>query len=193
MDIRHLARSAAIAQAMREQIRRTGKCGRSRLWMPAELAILRRHYPDVETLVKLLPERTRSAIRLRGGPTKKRGSNSLWTPLEVSILRRVYNDPNVDLKKALPKRSMHAICHKLRSQRIARKRRIQFVKTGLPLTDEIRSQARRIGWTLIDLDYFARTRKYFQTVDYERDTHPALLRAVAAMGGKVQVIWPDDF
>ena len=63
MDVRRLARNAALSQAMRawHQKTQTTRDGRL-LWSERENDILRKHYPDFRKLYELLPHRTIGAI-----------------------------------------------------------------------------------------------------------------------------------
>ena len=91
MDVRRLARNAAISQAMRawHQKTQTTRDGRP-MWSERENDILRKHYPDFRKLYELLPHQTIGAIDNQCVRLELVTKRTLWTKVEFSKLRKMY-------------------------------------------------------------------------------------------------------
>lgn len=195
VDFRHLRRGAALAQSGRRHAWKTGFCAGQRLWTTHEDALLIRHYPDYDLLEDRLRHRTRDALKHRARCLQLTAAHSCkrWSLQEASRLRKLYNRVDVDLLSAFPGRTKSAIATKAADMRIARRPRLKLVESGFPLTDAIRRRAFELGWTMRDLDAFAGTKRYFQSGGFGSDKHPALLKAIQALAGRLRIEWTDDF
>jgi hypothetical protein len=178
---------------IRAQMAHTGK---SRfgdwLWTPEEERTVRQYYPDSKKLKGLLSRRSMIAIERRANHLRilKRGYYQMWTANEVSKLRRRYRDATrEELISEFPRHTWKSIRCKAVKLGV-RRRSWQPKKTGKPLLDEIRNRAADLHITLTDLDRICFAGRYFR--ESSRGTNPSrnlLLRAVAALGGRVEIVW----
>jgi hypothetical protein len=200
MDIRHVARYAAMAAAARRRIQRAGRTPRGHfLWTNDEDRIVVRLYPDYRALRKTLKRRTYNALRARArslGVAKRR---HIWTTSEVSRLRRLYlNATTQETLAAFPGMTWWQLAGKARHIGL-RGRRPRFKLTGLRLVDDIRGRAYARGWSMVELDAMAGTKRYFQKAGWHsartrlgtrRDAeHGAWLKAIKALDGQIAVTW----
>lgn len=196
MFIRHIARNATMAQAMRARTVRNGvTCRGHPLWSVVEDTKMHDLYPTYRgneaRLMRALPRRTYVAIKARARALGLAETHRVWTSTEVSVLRSLYPKPlsRSDLLRSLPGRTWGAVNSKAHRLRLKRSTALKIL--GRPVLDAIRERTRLIGWSLVDLDRLARTRSYFRK-GYQLDLneeHGALLKAIRFIGGRVEVSW----
>ncbi len=79
------------------------------LYSPEEMDLIRRHYPDVKLLLRILPGRTAGGLKAKAGEMGLRSRRPpIWTLREERLLREHY--PNrARLEKLFPNRTWDAI------------------------------------------------------------------------------------
>jgi len=179
---------------IRAQMAHTGK---SRfgdwIWTPQEEQAVHQFYPDFKRLKRLLRRRSMIAIQQRAihlRILKRDRVKQMWTANEISKLRRRYRDATKEeLISEFPRHTWKSI--RCKAAKLGVRRRCwQPKKTGKPVLDEIRNRAADLHITLADLDRICFAGRYFR--ESSRGTDPSrnlLLRAVAALGGRVEIVW----
>lgn len=103
-----------------------------RLWSDEEIDILRKNYPylDNKELLKLLPKRTRSAIRHKAVRLKLKKEIRWWTKEEIEILKANWADSGrPKLLKLLPNKRWTSIRHKAVELGLAKKAFAKYWRT----------------------------------------------------------------
>ena len=193
MSLHYAVRGAATAQRMRRQMKRTGLTPRGhKLWTPEEDKIVCTLYPDYKALKKALKRRSYRSLTGRArslGIAKKR---HVWTGAELAKLRKVFpSAPREEIIALLPGIRWPQVYARARYAGLRRARQ-KLKKTGCPLLDRIRERAFDLNLSMVDLDAMARTKKYFQKAPWWSTgavSRKALVRAVEALDGKLQVEW----
>lgn len=192
MDLRYAARYAAMAEAARRRIRRAGRTPRGHfLWTAKEDAVVAALYPDYGALRRALRRRTYYALRNRVrhlGIVKRR---HVWTANEVRRLRSLYLSATTrELMAVFPGMSWRQIAGKARHIGL-RGRKPKLKMTGIRIIDTIRTRASARGWSMVDLDSIAGTKKYFQKAGWHtsRSVHGAWLKAIEVLEGSVSIQW----
>lgn len=161
------------------------------LWAEKEDQIIRDLFPNYTEMKKQLRGRTIGAIRSRAHKLKQSRSRSPWTATEVSRLRGLWRDATrTELMVEFPHRSWFAIQGKGKIFGI--KRRPWKPKlTGERMLDEIRQRAADLRISLADLDRICVGRRYFANSSRrsQKPRRNVLLRAIAALGGRIQIVW----
>lgn len=164
------------------------------VWTDNEVEVLTKHAPDYATIYRLIPARSEKAIQKKAsalGLAAKKYSN--WSAVDRSKLRKIYPAATLDeLKQTFPTRT-HAAIKQVASRIKVRRRRKPYALTGNEVIDQIRARCFEIGWTMIDLDNAARTRKYFRKKKWRFGwiNYNILRRAVLALDGDLKVEWKD--
>jgi hypothetical protein len=72
-----------------------------------------------------------------------------------------------------------------------RGRRPKLKLTGHALIDAVRKRATARGWSMVDLDAIAGTKRYFQKAGWHtsQPNHGALLKAIEVLEGAVSISW----
>lgn len=191
-----LTRGAVTAERNRSYMAKTGvTMSGERVWSEEEVAKLRRLYPlfTYKELVKYFDGRTWNAIRSRAqilGLTKRR---HVWTAAEISRLRRIYPTGSTDeIRAAFPGFDLRHIRVIANYHGLFRKRR-PFRHIGIPAIDQIRARAFELGYSMVDVDIMARSKRYFQQGGWYSGHvhHRAIARAIKALDGAVSAEWKE--
>lgn len=181
-----------MAESARRRIRRVGRTPRGHfLWTAKEDATFIKLYPDYRALRRALRRRTYYALRNRArhlGVVKRR---HVWTANEVRRLRNLYFlATTAELLAAFRGMSWHQIAGKARHIGL-RGRKPKLKSTGILILDTIRTRASARGWSMVDLDSIAGTRRYFQKAGWHtsRATHGAWLKAIEVLEGDISIQW----
>jgi hypothetical protein len=174
-------------------MKRTGKtpCGKYWLWTEQEDELIRQHHPDFATLKKILRRRSADNIKRRANRLGLVRPQNLWTSAEVARLRRRWRDATrTELISEFPRHSWISIRCKGTKLGVRRRPR-QLKMTGRPLLDEIRKRAADLRISLQDLDRICLSQEYFSksSQGYESRRRNLWLRAIAALGGRVEIVW----
>ncbi|TPJ11449.1 hypothetical protein FJW04_24130 [Mesorhizobium sp. B2-7-3] len=194
MYLANVSRNAAQAQKSRERTQFTGVTTRGRLlWPASEDEVCRRHYPDYDAMRKLLPHRTRGALKKRCGALKITNARTNWTAKENSLFRRVYRSGTTEeLIAAFPVKSLHALYE--RGYRLGLVRPVKpFKLTGDPLLDDLRQYCRRSNLTMLDVEKFVPSAGYFSGKGWRGGwgniNYHHIVRAIHELGGTLAIHW----
>lgn len=194
MSLAYFAQNAASAVRARKRIRKEGFNMRGdKLWSEDEIAIVHRLAPDYDAICKLLPHRTRKAIRVQASVFGKANKRHRWTGAEVALLRKLYpNASREELCERFPDVSWNAICAVARYHGFHRARK-PYVMTGVAPLDEIRTKCFEIRWTMADLDQAAGTKGYFSRAGWlgKPVNYKAIGRAIQSLDGVIRVQWSE--
>jgi hypothetical protein len=188
-----LARRAALAQHMRDEVRRRGMTPQGhRLWTEREDAIMRALYPDYRALRRRLRRRTYSSLRSRATTLGIVRHRHVWTAAEASRLRRQFPyATRQELLAAFPGLRWQQILGKARHLKLYKARK-KLTRTGHDVLDDIRDRATSLGISMVDLDFLARTRKYFQKAvwyTHGKVSGAPVVKAIKTLGGRIRVEW----
>lgn len=196
LDYRHLGRVLAGSKNLQRWMERTRTTGgNKRLWSDAEIAALKRCYPDYDEAMKALPGRGYRSIRAKAKEIGIGRRVHTWSAAEVSRLKKLSaaGATNKEIFAAFPEMREQQILGALATHRIRRPRR-KFKQTGHTLLDALRDHCHEHGISMVDLDGFARTRKYFARQMWNTDGKvrtELVAKAIDALGGILSVTWPD--
>lgn len=163
-------------------------------WTYRETEVLRGHWPDMAAMRKLLPHRTKTAIRhmaAKCGAAQPKNQH-IWTGAEDKRLKA--------LAAAGASRKEMATALGLSPIQIQNRLRyacIQVAKRppmscGDELADAIRQRAFQMNMTMRDLDRSLGNRQIFQhAVGKRRIRADHIDRAVKALGGRMTIVWED--
>lgn len=155
------ARSAAKSQSARacQKLRALARHGYP--WTKAEDDIVVAAHPDYKRLRRMLPHRTRDAIKTRVYNLGIARKVPLWTCAEVKILRAANNRVTTkdDLCALLPHRSKRAVEEKFK--RLGYQLRKRLKSLGNPLLDHVRERALDRNFTTKELDAELGTARYW--------------------------------
>lgn len=176
-------------------LRRARIVRRDDTWTYVESEILRKHWPDLNILAKLLPHRKATAMRhmaKRCGliPDKVR---NVWTGAQDKKLRQMASAgaTRKDIAAELSL-SVGQVANRPNYRRINLARRPPK-PYGDPLIDEVRRRAFSLNISAAELDRSLGDRRIFQAAWKGRHigaTH--IHRAVKALGGVLKVEWIDE-
>lgn len=176
----------------RARLRYIGQTPRGdRLWTKKEDAVFRELFPDYAKLKKRFRGRTMEAIRSRAYTLNLTRKQQQWTAGEVSRLRRAWRGATrAELLAEFPERTWDAIQGKARQFGV-RRRPWDPKLTGQQMLDQIRRRAADLRISLRDLDRTCAGRRYFANSSRrsQRPRRNVLLRAIAALGGRVEIVW----
>lgn len=163
------------------------------LWTKEEDRIVRELYPDYVTMKKLLRRRSRRSLSWRAGVLGLRTIRLQlpWTGREVTILRRRWREATrTELVSEFPRHPWGSIAKKGQSFGI-RRRPWTPKPTGLYVLDQIRARAAEQKTSLCELDRVCSCRGYFENSSSQPrwPRHNILLKAIAALGGHVEIVW----
>lgn len=164
------------------------------LWTKKEDQIVRELYPDYNAMKKRLRRRSKSSLHWRAGVLGITRQNSAWTGKEVNHLRRLWrNSTRDELTAQFPRHSWASIAMKGRIFGIRRRPWVPK-PTGLDLLDKIRLRAATRKTSLTELDKICACPGYFENSGYNPKwpRRNALLNAIAALDGHVEIVWHDD-
>jgi hypothetical protein len=144
MQLTPLQRGAINAAAVnRAYMRHTGfTYAGQKLWTEAEERLVLLHHPDYDTLVRLLPGRTRWAIQHRARKLGVAKDRRVWSEWEERVMRPAYSrgDPIDDIAALLDGKTKEQIWAKASKRKIRRPRRRPKL-LDLPVIDDIRQRA----------------------------------------------------
>jgi hypothetical protein len=177
----------------RARMRYTGETPRGHpLWTEQENEIFRELFPDYVALKKRLRRRSMEALRSHAYALQiTRRRQSAWTANEVSRLRSLWRDaPKEQIIAAIPRHTWYGIQCKGHSFGV-RRLPWQPKLTGQRMLDEIRRRAADLRISLRDLDRTCVGRRYFANSSRrsQKPRRNVLLRAIAALGGRVEIVW----
>lgn len=178
------------AAVMREWMRRHGTTLSGQpLWSELEIALLREHYPDYATLVRLLPHRTRKAIEMKVAKLGLARPLRIWADGEVRRFKPPYQDGTsvTNILPLLNQKSANQLYAAAWKRQISRPRRRPKL-VGIPILDSVRQRAFDMNISLRELDEATGQKKYFSHPTSIRWT--AVERAIRVLGGKFVVRWP---
>lgn len=161
------------------------------LWTKNEDDVVQELFPDYRAMQRKLRCRSKQALYLRAMKLKLTKSTHLWTAVEVSRLRRRWRDATrAELIAEFPRHTWVSIQNKGRSFGI-RRRPWQPKLTGHQMLDAIRRRAADLKISLRDLDRTCAGRQYFAKSSRrsQKPRRNVLLRAIAALGGRVEIVW----
>lgn len=106
-------------------------------------------------------------------------------------MRKLFPRASCDeLKEAFPSLRYEQILGKAKHLKL-RRGCPPYQLTAHRLMDELRDRCRVLGYTMADLDEMAGTGRYFRRANWRKFDDEKICRAVRAIGGAVEAIWPD--
>lgn len=188
-------RGAIAAEKLRRRFERTGKTlGGQWIWTDKEIGVCRDLYPDSRAIQQRLQRRSAEAIRKKCEELGLASRRVPWTAADITRLRKLYCSASWDeLFSAFPGRTEDAIRQAANKRGMFREKK-PYKTTGYPLLDQLRARCFRQGFTMLDLDQYARSGNYFRQSQWRRNWFSAriITRAVRAIGGQVRAEWDDD-
>lgn len=164
----------------------------TRLWTKPEIDIVLKYYPNFEKMTDLLPHRTERACRNKWYESTSKRIINPWTGAELMVLRRLY--PHADreyLIKSLPKRSVYAIHSRACLLKI-RRPLPKFRLCGVCIIDDIKLRARKMNYTMKELDAETGSNDYFRSVSLSGYVRiRSILSALELLGGRIEIIWKE--
>ena len=200
MSLQHSEARADRLREERAEARRYGVPVKARTvidktWTEAEDDTVRRLYPDYAAMVAVLRHRSYSALRNRADKLGLRTKRHVWTTAEQARLRELWaKSSSAELRAAFPGLSRLAIVKQGEFLGLPPRGKPPLVLTGDPLCDALRDRCRELGYSMTDLDRMACSGTYFATGAWARKAGHRLtpmVRAVRALGGVLNVEWPD--
>ncbi|WP_439406403.1 hypothetical protein ACNJX9_34025 [Bradyrhizobium sp. DASA03076] len=161
------------------------------LWTKEEDYVVGELFPDYRAMQRKLRRRSKQALYSRAMKLKLTRSVSHWTTSEIARLRgRWGNATKAELIAEFPRHSWDGIQGKGRTFGI-RRRPWQPKLTGQQMLDAIRQRAADLRISLRDLDRTCAGRRYFANSSRrsQKPRRNVLLRAIAALGGRVEIVW----
>lgn len=189
-----IVQAAEASERARARMRKIGRTpnGHS-LWTEREDAIMREFYPDYRALQRKLRKRTYYALRGRAQSLKIQKRRHRWTAFEIARLRRLYPQaPKSEVMAIVPGMKWETI--KARARDFGFRRRVKLKSTGFALLDQIRRRCEELGYSMVDLDAIARTRRYFSKAAWHvagKLNLAKIVKAAAALDGLVRVEWRE--
>lgn len=191
-DLRWASRGAIASESARARIRREGRTPKGDpLWTKREDAIFRALLPDYKAIKRKLRRRSMRSLYARANYLGLALKIKPWTAGDVSRLRRMWRDASrAQIMAELPGRSWSAIQGKGQTFGI-RRLPWQPKLTGKEMLDAIRARAAELRISLRDLDRTCVGRRYFANSSRrsEKPRRNVLLRAIKALGGRVEIVW----
>lgn len=187
------AKNAEFGLRARLRMQRSGfNPSGCRLWSEQEVSLLSQFSGQYDKLVKLLPGRSRGAIRVKSSQLGLGYRCHRWTASGLSKLRRMYPAASKsEICAAFPSLSWTQIKDTARYYHLPHRRKRPYKLTGHPALDEVRKRCYEIGWTMLDLDKEARTGTYFSRCAWIRYKLNLgnLARAIEALDGVIDIKW----
>jgi hypothetical protein len=187
MDLGRLSLNVRMLEGFRRHLEKHGCTTRGYpLWTADEDEICRKLCPDFATLQKEIPRRTRSAIVkrcLRLGLGRK---TPHWTAAENKLFRKVYSKVSLDdLKASFPSRSYQSLRKRANKTGLSRPRALYKI-TGHHLIDDIRHECYKQHITMVDLDFYCQSGKYFAWHGWKRKIdYKKIAKAIETLGGRL--------
>lgn len=191
-DLSYASRGAWFAERARQRIQRLGRTPNGhQVWTAREDAIFRELLPDYRTIKRKLRRRSMQSLYSRASYLGLAPKRRTWSASDVSRLRRMWRDaPRAEILAVFPTRTWMSIEHKSRIFGI-RRRPWKPKTTGQEMLDAIRARAADLRISLRDLDRICVGRRYFEKSSARSDQprRNVLLRAIKALGGRVEIVW----
>lgn len=146
MYLAQLNRDASSAERLRERIHRTGETLDGHpLWTIDENEVLKRHYPDFQTIRAKLPRRNKNSIWFRCQRIDLKQKRHQGLASEIAKLRRIYPDGSPALvMREFPNVTWDAIKKIAKYYGITRNyRTYRYRRIGQPAMDMILSPFRK--------------------------------------------------
>ncbi|WP_319796558.1 hypothetical protein [Nitrobacter sp.] len=178
----------------REQIRYVCRQGtRSDAWTPHEIELVKRHFPNLKKLAKVLPHRTTEAVRTKASQLGLRRKQRRWRICDVTLLLKMWSngEPRVKIEAALPAYTWDQIRSQARGRGCLRPRKSNAT-SGHVIIDQIKARAKELNLTMRDVDAMAHTGQYFYAAAWIKKSRPNgrhVAKAVAALDGDLAAIW----
>lgn len=166
---------------------------RSNDWTLKEHEVVVSHWPDVKTIERLLPHRTRCAIVAFAGKCNLRKEQHVWTGAQTSLLRKRVSEgktrSEIASEMGLTKLQVQNRCQYLGLHRVRRPPR----PTGHRLMDSIYMRVFELNMSRRDLDEACSSGQQFRNWCPVRHIAPKhLLRAIEVLDGQLTVEWSDE-
>lgn len=197
MFLTEFADDQARGKKTRARIRREGQnCNGHRIWTKPEDDACRKAYPNYEAMLKELPHRTRSALESRCGVLGIRKPVHQWTGSEDTQFRKMYRaGASVEeICEAFPHMQREDVWRRAYKAKLSRPRK-RYLPTGTALLDELREECWRQHITMVDLDQFARSGRYFDAKRWRgqrgRIKYDYIVRGIHELGGTISIKWGD--
>lgn len=196
MNLRHLTRGAASADKLRRRLQLTGETMAGQpLWSGNEIGLLRSMYPaEYADISKALKRRSYWSVRHKAQKLGLAPKRHVWTGPDVSRLRRIYpTGTKEEILAAFPGMTIEAVRASAPRFKVFKARK-PFNPTGYPVIDQLRERAFQLGYSMVDLDALARSKRYFASGGWHSGhiNHAAIGRAAEALDGRIIVAWNDE-
>lgn len=190
-------RGAMAAEKLRRRFERTGKTlGGQWIWTDEELGVCRELYPDSRAIQQRLQRRSAEAIRKKCEELGLASRRIPWTAADITRLRKIYRSASWDeLFSAFPGRTEAAIRQTANKRGMLREKK-PYKLTGNMALDQLRTRCFEQGFTMPDLDQYARSGQYFRRSQWRGKwrwySDRFVARAIRALGGRITAEWDDD-
>ncbi|TGE89206.1 hypothetical protein C9418_12735 [Rhizobium sp. SEMIA 4032] len=194
MSLAYFAQNARSAERMRERIRRSGMVAGKSLWTDAEREIIRTLAPDYNSIAKLLPNRTRKAIRQQASQLGSARNMHIWTGAELAKLRKLYPSAESAQICAVFPHSPWENIKKVARYHGFRRARKPYKPIGNPPIDGLLLKCVEANLRYEDLDKICRSKTYFKGSSwrYQKPNYNRFLKAIEYLEGRISVSWPKE-
>jgi hypothetical protein len=160
-----------------------------RLWIDAEIRLLRRFYPDYERACAALPGRSLSAVKSKAFRMGITRPLRIWSDEDLKHLKGPYRQgmPVHEIRAFLPSKTAKQIWRRAAHSGWHRPRKPPKV-TGLKPDDDVKARAFAYQLTVRDLAYFSDTGGYFLRRP-SRTNWKKISKAVAVLEGSLSIVW----
>ena len=194
MSLAYYAQNARSAQRMRERIRRSGMVAGKSLWTDAEREIIRTLAPDYNSIAKLLPDRTRKAVRQQASQLGSARKMHIWTGAELTKLRKLYPTAHREIIcNEFPHSPWGNIKQVARYHGFRRARKA-YKLTGNESIDGLLKKCFEANLRYLDLDKICRSKSYFQHANWrhQKPNYNRIVKAIEYQEGRISVSWPKE-
>lgn len=164
-------------------------------WTQEEVDLIHKMKPRWKEIQALMPTRSLTRIRAIGyerDMPRKTGQRS-WTAAERSLLKKLIDEGKTP-RQCMP--YFPWIIAPLYLREYAKhhgfKWKRKLARTGVPVVDQIRDRCLELGYSLVDLDEWCKSGRYFQhnVLHQKYINHQFVERALKILGGgKLVVQW----
>lgn len=194
--LRNYVRGAEAAARARRQIELRGTTFNGHpIWTDEEIEICRRLYPDYRATKRKLRRRSLVAIQHKCNELGLVPARPPWTGQDLARLRRLYPSASwEELFAAFPGRTKLAITRAANSYGYVREKK-RYLPTGHAALDQVRQRCFEEGYVMRDIDQYAKSKGYFQSLwpnaPKTKIHHRAIAKAIEALGGTVKIEWEE--
>lgn len=183
MELRELARVARQTQRLRKSAASAGfTFVGDRIWAEDEDALCRRLAPDYTAIAKMLPHRTRGAVKSHCHQLGLQQRNYRWSEQDLKKLRELYKTATPqEIASAFPHRKPVNIRSAANYHGFLRPKRI-YKKTGFRIVDRIRDICFEMGWSARDLDEECGSTYFGRAMRAKAPNWAAVRRAATLLG-----------